>query len=298
MKAKFMQRVALLCGCGAGFMASQLNAAPVISELFYDAAGSDAGFVFVELFGEPGESLQGLMLEGINGSDAKVYSSISVSGEIPNDGVFVIGDDSGGSTFVANADLIADVDYQNGPDSVVLRDDVTVLDAVGYGSFGAGSVFSGKGGAAPDPAAGGSIARFNPFIDNKDNSVDFIVLDTPTPGVVPVVSAVPLPASLWLFASGLLPLLASRCRQACHAPVAGLLTLAHELRNMPAHEFEIQSGAHYRRTMARPEVVIPGCAGLASDSGPDTGNAVQLAGAAASGSLLSRSVCGQRCAGF
>jgi hypothetical protein len=210
MRGTILQRVALLCGCGAGVMASQLDAAPVISELFYDAAGSDAGFVFVELFGAPGESLQGLVLEGINGADGTVYTSISLSGEIPEDGVFVIGDDSGGSTFVANADLIADVDYQNGPDSLILRDGVTVRDAVAYGSFGAGGVFSGEGGAAPDPAAGGSIARFNPFVDNNDNSVDFIVLDTPTPGVVPVVSAVPLPASLWLFASGLLPLLVSR----------------------------------------------------------------------------------------
>jgi hypothetical protein len=212
MREKSLQRVALLCGFSAGFMASQLNAAPVISELFYDAAGSDAGFVFVELFGTPGESLQGLILEGINGSDGKVYSSISLSGEMPEDGVFVIGDDSSGSTFVASADFIADVDYQNGPDSVVLRNGVTVLDAVGYGSFGASDVFSGEGGSAPDPAAGGSIARFNPFVDSNDNGVDFIALDTPTPGAVPVVSAVPLPASLWLFISGLVPLLASRSR--------------------------------------------------------------------------------------
>jgi len=212
MRGKYLQRVALLCGCGTGLIASQLDAAPVISELFYDAAGSDAGFVFVELFGAPGESLQGLVLEGLNGADGTVYSSTSLIGEIPQDGVFVIGDDSGGSTFVANADLIADVDYQNGPDSVVLRDDVTVLDVVAYGSFGASDVFSGEGGAAPDPVAGGSIARFDPFVDSNDNSVDFIVLDTPTPGVVPVVSAVPLPASLWLFGSGLLSLLASRFR--------------------------------------------------------------------------------------
>jgi hypothetical protein len=212
MKGNIIRRVALLCGCGASFMASQLNAAPVISELFYDATGSDAGLVFVELFGASGQSLQGLVLEGINGSDGAVYSSISLSGEIPEDGVLVIGDDSGGSTFVANADLIADIDYQNGPDSVVLRDDLTILDAVGYGRFSAGEVFFGEGGPAPDPAAGASIARFNPFIDSNDNSVDFIALDTPTPGVIPVVSAVPLPAGLWLFASGLVPLVACRFR--------------------------------------------------------------------------------------
>jgi len=80
MMKKILQRIAMLCGCGAGLMAAQLNAAPVISELFYDAAGSDSGYVFLELFGVPGESLQDLVLEGINATDGKVYSSISLSG--------------------------------------------------------------------------------------------------------------------------------------------------------------------------------------------------------------------------
>jgi hypothetical protein len=210
MRIRFAKSLALLCGGCAGLVASQLNAAPVISELFYDAVGSDSGHVFLELFGAPGENLQGLVVEGVNGTDGAVYRSISLSGEMPADGVFVIGDDDGGSSFVANVDLIAEVDFQNGPDSVVLRDGLTVVDAVAYGDFAAGDAFFGEGSAAPDPAAGGSIARFNPFIDSNDNSADFIVLDMPTPGMVPVVSAVPLPAGLWLFMSGLGTLLATR----------------------------------------------------------------------------------------
>jgi hypothetical protein len=39
MRGEYLQRVALLCGCGTGLTASQLDAAPVISELFYDSAG-------------------------------------------------------------------------------------------------------------------------------------------------------------------------------------------------------------------------------------------------------------------
>ncbi len=210
MRGKFLWRHALSYGGVAVLTASQLSAAPVISELFYDAAGSDAGLVFVELFGQAGSSLEGLVLEGVNGSDGVVYSSVSLSGVIPQDGVFVIGDDRRGSTLVANADWVANVDYQNGPDSVILRNGVAVLDAVGYGSFAASDVFAGEGAAAPDPAAGSSIARINPFMDSNENNVDFIVLDTPTPGVVPVATAVPLPASLWLFASGLVPLWVSR----------------------------------------------------------------------------------------
>lgn len=194
---------ALLAGTGA-------RAAPVISELFYDASGSDAGLVFVELFGSPGESLDGLVLEGINGGNGDIYSSVALSGVIPVDGVFVIGDDVGGSTSVVNADLIADIDYQNGPDSVVLRGLSGVLDAVGYGVFGALDIFAGEGDAAPDPSAGSSIARLNTLLDTGDNSIDFSVLDMPTPGSVPSASAVPLPASAWLLGSGLMTLVSLR----------------------------------------------------------------------------------------
>ncbi|UCE76523.1 MAG: hypothetical protein JSU62_11855 [Gammaproteobacteria bacterium] len=210
MKKCIERRIALLLTGGLGLISSAAVASPVISELFYDAPGSDAGLAFVELFGTPGDSLDGLLLEGINGSGGTVYKTIGLGGVFPLDGVFVIGDESGGSTQVANADLIADVDFQNGPDSVVLRDAAAVLDAVAYGNFGVGDVSAGEGSAAPAALAGSSIARFNPWLDTGDNGADFVLLATPTPGVVPSVSAVPLPASAVLFASGLLSLLVSR----------------------------------------------------------------------------------------
>jgi len=198
-------------GCAAALLAAlwagvitPASAVTVISEVFYDASGSDAGKVFVELFGMPGESLDGLVLEGINGSNGAVYRSIPLAGVIPVDGVFVIGDDDGGATSVANVDFIADVDFQNGPDSVVLRNGGTILDAVGYGAFSLSDVFAGEGLPAADPAAGGSIARFAPTLDSGDNSLDFVVLDTPTPGVVPLIASVPIPPAMLLFASGLM----------------------------------------------------------------------------------------------
>ncbi len=201
-------------GCAAALLAAlwagaitPASAVTVISEVFYDASGSDAGKVFVELFGMPGESLDGLVLEGVNGGNGAVYKSIPLAGVIPMDGVFVIGDDNGGATSVINADFIADIDFQNGPDSVVLRNDSIVLDAVGYGVFSLSDVFAGEGLSAADPAAGSSIARFNLTLDSGDNSVDFVVLDMPTPGVVPVVAAVPIPPAMFLFASGLMLLM-------------------------------------------------------------------------------------------
>lgn len=190
-----------------------VQAQTLLSEVLYDAAGTDNGSVFVELFGAPGASLDGLLLEGVNGADGSVYSSIALSGVIPADGVFVIGDDSGdGSTLVANADLVMNVDFQNGPDSVVLRDNNGVLDALGYGDF-SGGVFAGEGTAAADVPGGLSLARINPLLDSNDNLVDFIALDVPTPGSVPV-SAVPVPPAVMLFLSGMAGLVGVARRRA------------------------------------------------------------------------------------
>ncbi len=176
--------------------------AVLISEILYDASGTDAGNVFVELYGAPGTDLSGWSLQGVNGGDGATYKTVVLSGLIPTDGVFVIGDLlTGGGTNVVNTDLIVSVDFQNGPDSVRLFNGVTLIDAIGYGDF-TGQIFAGEGLAAPDPAAGSSLARISPLIDTGDNLSDFATLTTPTPGTVPI-TAVPLPASLYLLGSGL-----------------------------------------------------------------------------------------------
>lgn len=182
-------------------LAPGAQASTVISEVLYDATGTDRGSVFVELYGTPGTLLDGMSLDGVNGTDGSVYKSAALSGVIPSDGVFVIGDDSGdGTSQVVNVDLVLDVEFQNGPDSVVLRDANGVVDALGYGDFSA-AVFAGEGSAAPDVAGGWSLARLNPRLDSGDNSVDFFGLEIPTPGLVPA-STVPVPPALALFLSG------------------------------------------------------------------------------------------------
>ncbi len=206
MLRKLLCGTLLCCATPAVLYSQCLTASPVISELFYDAIGPDSGLAFVELFGTPGDSLDGLRLEGINGTDGNVYTSFNLSGVFPADGILVIGDDAAGSTQVPNADLIGNIDFQNGPDSVVLRDDTSIFDAVGYGVFGAGDIFAGEGSPTADPASGSSIARFDLGLDTNDNSVDFISLTAPTPGSVPGVSAVPLPAAFYLFMSGVISL--------------------------------------------------------------------------------------------
>lgn len=175
--------------------------AVLISEVLYDAASGDAGNVFIELYGAPGTSLDGWSLEGVNGGDGSVYRTVVLSGTIPADGVFVVADGSGGVTGIANADLVAGVDLQNGPDSVRLLNGTTVIDALGYGDF-TGLFFAGEGNAAPDAPAGSSLARLDVLSDTGDNLADFAVLSAPTPGLVPV-SGVPLPGAVYLLGSGL-----------------------------------------------------------------------------------------------
>ncbi len=96
------------------FAAASVSALPLISEIFYDAVGSDDGQSFVELYGEPGSSLDGLIVEGINGSGGAVTHSIVLSGVIPADGLFVLADvDGSGVTLVPSADAVANFDFQN-----------------------------------------------------------------------------------------------------------------------------------------------------------------------------------------
>ena len=85
-------------------------AALTISEVLYDASGADNGQVFVELYGPPGTDLAGFTLEGVNGADGAVGPVLTLSGQIPADGFFVVADEDAATTQVANADLLLNFD--------------------------------------------------------------------------------------------------------------------------------------------------------------------------------------------
>ncbi|MFQ5417752.1 MAG: hypothetical protein ACE5FL_11985 [Myxococcota bacterium] len=186
-------------------------ALPLLSEVFYDAAGSDNGLGFVEIYGSPGTILDGFVLEGVNGAHGAVTPSVTLFGSIPEDGFFVVADDAGdGTTGVPAADWIVNFDFQNGPDSVVLRSGGDLVDAVGYGSFGPGEFFAGEGAPAPDAPAAASIARRFANVDSGDNASDWLVAD-PTPGSAPL-AEVPEPDAALLLTGGLVAL-AHRARR-------------------------------------------------------------------------------------
>lgn len=186
----------------------------VINEVLYDGPGSDADDVFTELFGTPGLVLNGWSLTGTNGADGSVYRTVDLSGGVvPADGVLLI---ATADTVLAGVDLFANVDWQNGPDSLQLwNDSGMIADALQYGD--AGIFNAGEGAPALDVGAGQSLSR-DPFgTDTGDNLTDFTVLDAPTPGSGPQLATVPEPGSLVLMTSGLLVLLLLppllRCRR-------------------------------------------------------------------------------------
>jgi len=180
-----------------------------ISEVLYDATGSDNGKVFVELYGAPGTSLAGYTLEGVNDGDGAIGPTVTLTGTIPAGGFFVVADTDGTGTQVAHADEVENFDFQNGPDSIVLKNALgQVLDSLGYGVFGPTDVFAGEGSPAPGAAAGQSLARFFANRDSNDNAADFGLLDVPTPGSGPLAAPEPDTAvviALALFCLGAAP---------------------------------------------------------------------------------------------
>jgi hypothetical protein len=195
-------------------VATTTQAQPILSEVYYDAPGSDDGQSFVELYGLPGTSLDGFVIEGINGSNGEAGPTIVLSGTIGESGLFVVADQlTGGSTSVLGADQLANFDFQNGPDSVVLRQGVVIVDSLGYGEFAPGEFFAGEGLSAPDVIGGSSLARLFADVDTNDNAGDFVVLAMPTPGTASF-APIPEPSAALLLGLGLSGLAVSerRCR--------------------------------------------------------------------------------------
>lgn len=184
--------------------------AALLSEVVFDPVGGPdvvVGGTFVEIWAAPGTSLDGWRVEGIDGATGAVTTTVNLAGSVPANGFYVAANALPATPLFAVSDLVAAFDFQNGPDSIVLRDPSdTIVDAIGYGSFGAGAVFFGEGSAAPTGAEGESLARNFANVDTDDNAADFGVLAVPTPGEGPVLRSVPglSPAAMVPLAAGLI----------------------------------------------------------------------------------------------
>ena len=117
----------------------------------------------------------------MNGGNGLVYRSVPLGGAvIPVDGLLVVATASASGAVLAARDLLGNVDWQNGPDAVLLVSPAgAVIDALQYGVATALSV--GEGTPADDVGAGISLSRDLLATDTDDNAADFFAA-TPTPG--------------------------------------------------------------------------------------------------------------------
>ena len=176
------------------FLPEYVLGLPVIQELLYDDPGADGEAIFTEIFGPPGMNLDGWKLVGVNGTDGNIYRTVSLTGAvIPSDGILVIVTSLAAGNVLANQDFIGNVDWQNGPDAVQLRNSLgNVIDALQYGDAGANN--AGEGAPAPlINSPGQSLSRDILGTDANDNLDDFIILNVPTPGIGPSIPSSPVP---------------------------------------------------------------------------------------------------------
>ncbi|MGC4116760.1 MAG: right-handed parallel beta-helix repeat-containing protein [Myxococcales bacterium] len=164
----------------------------VINEVLYDPVGTDGNAgnnLFVELWGPAGLDLEGFTLVGVNGADGKDYASVVLDGQaVGTDGFFLLAHPNGAASLLALADLTSDkIDFQNAPDSIQLRWHGQVVDALAYGTFGAGTFPKGEGtpAAAPAANAGKSLTRNAAHADTDNNAADFAIA-TPSPRLATV----------------------------------------------------------------------------------------------------------------
>ncbi|MFH1861955.1 MAG: hypothetical protein ABH878_04000, partial [bacterium] len=156
----------------------------IINEIMINDHSTDDS-TYVEIYGPSGTSLTGYQLVAVNGYNGSEYRWITLSGSIPTDGFYVIGQ----SANVPNVDLVnPDVDLQNGPDNVVLKLSGNIVDAVGYGTFSPDTNFVGEGQPAPNCVPGFSLNRYPDGNDTNNNYADFTLSEFLTPGEPNIVS--------------------------------------------------------------------------------------------------------------
>lgn len=193
------------------------HAALIINEVDYDQPGRDTA-EFIELYntGASSLSLDGYLIDLVNGNNGSVYRSIDLSGfSLSGGGYFVVCNDAT-QVMNCNFEFTSSSGWlQNGaPDAIGLYDSNGLIDSLAYEGLMPGFTEGDALTLADSGTVTMSLGRIN-GIDSNNNLADFQA-NCLTPGAANIigsgdcstasVSPVPVPPALWLFASGLLGL--------------------------------------------------------------------------------------------
>ena len=177
-----------------------------------NAVGADSGNEWIEFFNDDANTID------ISGWGVqKATSSFTTFFTFPAgtsilSGEFLVL----GGTNIFDADLsISQLGLGNAGssgDAVRLIDELSnVIDTVIYGPNNNDGFFDDLGNVASSfaasPNAGQSIGRSFDGFDTGNSGIDFLVFDNPGQGSSNNLSSVPLPASVWLFMSGMMGLI-------------------------------------------------------------------------------------------
>jgi hypothetical protein len=176
-----------------------------INEVYTNQPGTNNGSeVFVEIAAPfldwEDIPLEGYVLRGISGSGQDylftpplaapgVHLTGRLHGANRRPGYGLICHENAGTALRPNCNILySGVPFYTGPDSFVLEHRGRIIDAIGYGSFGAQDVFKGEGQAAPyrSQDAGKALGRwpltdFTVDVDTDNNRNDFHLV-SPSPG--------------------------------------------------------------------------------------------------------------------
>jgi hypothetical protein len=163
----------------------------VLNEVLFNPPGADGtgAAEWIELYGTPNLTLKNYTLVGYDGATGNAYFRQPLDGQYLRSGGFLLVEGATGSEgfiWLSN-------ELQNGPDSLRLEYcDGTVVDALAYGTFGAGTTARGEGTPEPAPATETSVARVTDGVDTNNNSADWQAAIVTSPGRTNAVFDFPL----------------------------------------------------------------------------------------------------------
>ena len=143
----------------------------LINEVFYDEEDRDGAEVFVELWGEPGASLDGFSLKEYSRGGRYTQTVALEDFQIGQDGFFLVVDPQANPELMEQANVVDDLaDLPNSSASIVLEWNDMVQDAL---SWGDPEIILGEGDPAPDVPVDRSLSRDADHTDTDDNLEDF-----------------------------------------------------------------------------------------------------------------------------